>query len=178
MTWKICEQARKNIEDETGQSFLCYNEEEAKELCDHLNKKYGNWTAKVKPTVIPYTKSQIHEDFIEWDNIIKWLDKTNRRLDEINSIYEIESKLILQEAIETGVDFKKLYGGNNQQTRKQYVDEQLSDLIDEKNELKYYQSDDLKRIEFLKRLIEYKTKMLDYKEPIELKTDIKGEIKQ
>lgn len=102
----------------------------------------------------------LHIDFKEYDKLIKCLDKTNRRLSEIDEIYKEESKIVLQQAIEDQVDFKKIYGGNTEKTRKQYVDEQLSDLLDEKKELKFLQSDDLRRIEFLKRIIDMKIQML------------------
>lgn len=102
----------------------------------------------------------LHDDFEEWDKIIGWLNKTGRRITEIDEIYNAESKLVLRDAIETGFDFKGVYGGNTEKTRKQYVDEQLSDLLDEKKELKALQSDDLRRIEFLKRMIDMKIKLI------------------
>ena len=102
----------------------------------------------------------LHEDFKEWDNIINWLNKTSRRITEIDEIYNAESKLVLRDAIENGFDFKGVYGGNTEKTRKQYVDEQLSDLLNEKKELKALQSDDLRRIEFLKRIIDMKIKLI------------------
>lgn len=171
MTWKICEEANKNITD--GEfTVLCYNEEEAEKLSHYLNEKYGNWqpvTEKQDITTIPYDDElDLHKDFVEWDELIHWINKTSRRLIEIEEIYQAESKIILSEAVENGVDFKRLYGGNNASTRKQYVDEQLVDLIDEKQELKFLQADDLRRIEFLKKLIQMKIKVIDVDKGVEL----------
>lgn len=166
MSWKVSEDARKNIEDETGESFLCYNEDVAKELSAYLNEK----EEKQRITVIPYDEElDLHSDFIEWDNINYWLSKTTRRLTQIEEIYQEEFKIELAQAMEEKIDFKKIYGGNTEKTRKQYVDEQLSDLIAEKKELKALQSDDLRRIEFLKKLIAMKLKVLGSHKGVELK---------
>ena len=169
MTWKICEEARKNVEDTDADfSVLCYNETEAEELAKYLNEKYGEWEIlKVdeetetpeqhNSKLIPYDEElNLHEDFVEYDEILHWISKTGKRLTEIEEIYQEDFKIELANAMFNGVDFKKIYGGNTEKTRKQYVDEQLSDLLDEKKCLKAYQSDDLRRIEFLKRLIDMK----------------------
>ena len=173
MTWKICEKANKNVEDtETDFSVLCYDETEAEGLAKYLNEKYGEWEIlkvdeETEPPeqhnskLIPYDEElNLHEDFVEYDNILHWISQTNKRLTEIDEIYQEQFKIELANAIETGVDFKKIYGGNTKKTRKQYVDEQLAYLIDEKKMLKAYQSDDLRRIEFLKRLIDMKIKII------------------
>ena len=188
MTWKICESARKNVTDtESDFSILCYNEEEASKLTEYLNNKYGEWElpkeeeltpieileeitpkkqySSEKSKVIPFDdKYKTHQDLIEYDEILHWMSKTNQRLTEIDEIYKEEFKVELANAIETGVDFKKIYGGNTEKTRKQYVDEQLSDLLDEKKMLKAYQSDDNRKLDFLKLLIQFKIKMIHNKE--------------
>ena len=183
MTWKICESARKNVTDtESDFSILCYNEEEAEKLTEYLNSKYGEWELKEEETpveileeitpkkeysseeckVIPFDEQyETHNDLIEYDDILHWMSKTNQRLTEIDEIYKEEFKVELANAIETGVDFKKIYGGNTEKTRKQYVDEQLSDLLDEKKMLKAYQSDDNRKLDFLKLLIQFKIKMVE-----------------
>ena len=166
MTWKVCDEARKNIEDENGKSFLCYNQDVAKELSTYLNKK----EEEQRIVTVPFDEElDLHSDFIEWDNLNYWLSKTTRRLTEIEEIYQEEFKIELAQAMEEKVDFKKIYGGNTEKTRKQYVDEQLSDLIAEKKELKALQSDDLRRIEFLKRLIQMKLKVIGMDKGVELK---------
>ena len=166
MSWKVSEDARKNIEDETGNSFLCYNEDVAKELSTYLNKK----EEEQRIVTVPYDEElDLHSDFIEWDNLNTWLSKTTRRLTEIEEIYQEEFKIELAQAMEEKIDFKKIYGGNTEKTRKQYVDEQLADLINEKKELKALQSDDLRRIEFLKKLISMKIKLIDIDKGVEIK---------
>ena len=161
MIWEVCKDARKNIQDETGNTFLCYNEDEAERLVEYLNERESRKTEK-RVLTIPYDeKLDLHSDFLEWNELNDWLFTTANRLTEIEEIYQEEFKIELANALETGVDFKKIYGGNTERTRKQYVDEQLSDLIDEKKLLKSLQADDLRRIEFLKKLISMKIKLID-----------------
>ena len=104
----------------------------------------------------------LYSDFDEWDKIINRLDETNRRLVEIKETYQLESDRILEEARELHVNFKEIYGANNKDTRKQYVDEQLSDLLEEKKELEFTKADDNRRISYLKRLIDMKIEMIKY----------------
>jgi len=106
----------------------------------------------------------LSEDFKEWDNVIKRLNKNGRRLVEIKETYQLESVRILEEAREIKVDFKALYGGNNEKTRKQYVDEQLSDLLDEKKELELRNADDNRKISYLTRLIDMKIELIKFNE--------------
>ncbi len=104
----------------------------------------------------------LHEDFQEWENCIERINKTSRRLMEIKEIYQLESDRLLEEAREIKIDFKALYGGNNATTRKQYVDEQLSDLLEEKKELTFLKDEDNRKISFLKRLIDMKIELIKY----------------
>lgn len=102
------------------------------------------------------------EEFKEYDERLNWLQKTSQRLMEIRMEYEEKSPKILQEAIEKGVDFKALYGGNTDKTRKKYVDDQLIDLLLEKEKLKLFKEDDNRRISYLKRMIDMKIEMIKY----------------
>lgn len=126
-----------------------------------------------KPDVFDLTYEEtdntinIYYDFIQWDTLITRLDKISRRLIQIEEIYETESEKILNNARqikeEIGKDIiKEKYGGNNDKTRKKYVEEQLSELIDEKQELKLQKEEDNRRISFLKRLITMKIELLRY----------------
>ena len=101
-------------------------------------------------------------EFKEYDERLNWLQKTSQRLMEIRREYEEKSPKILQEAIENGVDFKALYGGNTEKTRKKYVDDQLIDLLLEKEKLKLFKEDDNRRISYLKRMIDMKIEMIKY----------------
>lgn len=108
------------------------------------------------------------EDFKEWDNVIKRLNKNGRRLIEIKEIYETESETLLNNARqikeETEKDIiKEKYGGNNDKTRKKYVEEQLSDLLDEKKELELRNADDNRKISYLTRLIDMKIELIKFK---------------
>ena len=104
----------------------------------------------------------LHVNFEEWNERVDWLDKTSRRLVQIDEIYMLESDKILAEARENNVDFKAIYGANNKDTRKQYVDEQLTDLLEEKKELEFLKSNDNRRISLLKRLIDMKIELIKF----------------
>ena len=126
-----------------------------------------------KPDVFDLTYEEtdntinMYYDFIQWDTLINRINKISRRLIEIEEIYETESEKILNTARQikekTGEDIiKEKYGGNNDKTRKKYIEEQLSELIDEKQELKLQKEEDNRRISFLKRLITMKIELLRY----------------
>lgn len=108
------------------------------------------------------------KDFAEWSDRIDWLDKTNRRLVEIDEIYQLESDRIIMEAIASKIDFNAIYGANNQKVRQQYADEQLADLLEEKKELEFLKADDNRRISFLKKLINLKVELIRYDAPVKL----------
>lgn len=108
----------------------------------------------------------IEEDLVEWNELLTWLSKSNRRLAEIKNEYEIRSEKLLANARKVKEDkdidiIKNLYGGNNDKTRKQYVKDTLKGLTDEENELKRYTAEDGRRISFLKELIRYKRLALE-----------------
>ena len=102
------------------------------------------------------------ENFKEYDERITWLKQTSERLMEIDREYEEKSPKILQDAIANDVDFKALYGGNTDKTRKKYVDDQLSELLMEKERLKLFKDDDNRRLGFLKRMIDMKIALIKY----------------
>ena len=109
----------------------------------------------------------LHVNFEEWNERVDWLDKTSRRLIEIEEEYNRKSDEILAHAKEMkekqGIDVvKDKYGGNNDKTRKKYVDEQLTDLLEEKKELEFLKSNDNRRISLLKRLIDMKIELIKF----------------
>lgn len=109
----------------------------------------------------------IYHDFIQWDKLINRINKISRRLIEIEEEYETKSEQLLSEARtikdNDGKDIiKEKYGGNNDKTRKKYVEETLKELTDEKQELKLQKDEDNRRISFLKRLITMKIELLRY----------------
>ena len=97
--------------------------------------------------------ASIADFFDEWNALIKKIDENSRKIFEIDEQYKELSKTVLQEAIEKDVDFKAIYGGNTEKTRKQYVDEQLKSLLDEKKDLEFEKSDGLRRIDYIKSLM-------------------------
>ena len=137
--------------NENGWFFPAENEYQAQFICDKLNELQE--LADEKPL-------DLHEDFEKWDNLIDRVDKNSRRLLEIKEIYQVEGDRLLEEARELKIDFKALYGGNNATTRKQYVDEQLSDLLNEKKELEFTVSNDKRRIDFLKKYTAMKIELI------------------
>lgn len=131
-------------EEATGWFFPNLNKISAHELCAKLNEK----------------PLDLNNDFQEWDKRIEWLDKTNRRLLEIEKVYEMESDRILEEVRTNDIDIKAIYGYNNDKTRKKYVDEQLTELLEEKEELEFLKADDNRRISYLKKIISMKIEMM------------------
>lgn len=130
----------------------------ARVIADLLNEKED---------LIQEKPLNLHEDFEKWDKIITRLDKNSRRLLEIDEEYVQKSDEILAYAKkikeEDEIDvIKNRYGGNNDKTRKRYVEENLTELIGEKNELEFSKADDNRRISFLKRLIDMKIELIKY----------------
>lgn len=108
------------------------------------------------------TTLDLHQDFTEYEKLITKMNEDARELFRLEKEYQDEFNRVLEEAIEHKVDFKALYGGNNKDTRKQYVEEQLSDMLDEIQELKFNKSENQRQLDFLKRLIDMKTAMIKY----------------
>ena len=126
-----------------------------------------------KPDVFDLTYEEtvntinMYYDFIQWDTLINRINKISRRLIEIEEEYETKSEQLLTEARtikdNDGKDIiKEKYGGNNDKTRKKYVEETLKELTDEKQELKLQKEEDNRRISFLKRVIDMKIELLRY----------------
>ena len=72
MRFQVCENARKNVEDtKTGETFLCYNEEKAEELCNYLNAEITGTDKeifKMNAEDLIRTKDQLvldYNDFME-----------------------------------------------------------------------------------------------------------------
>ena len=147
------------VDSEDEEFFVrTVSEAGARVVADLLNEKED--LIKEKPL-------DLHKDFEEWDKLISRINKISRRLMEIEETYETESEKILNNARqikeETGKDIiKEKYGGNNDKTRKKYVEETLKELTDEKQELKLQKEEDNRRISFIKRLIDMKIELIKY----------------
>ena len=120
-------------------------------------------TAEEKAKLLSITERSLKEDFDEYEERLNWLYKTSTRLMEIEREYDKKSTEVLQKAIADEVDFKALYGGNSEKTRKKYVDEQLSELLMEKERLKLFKEDDNRRIGLIKRVIDLKLNFVQVK---------------
>ena len=102
------------------------------------------------------------KDFAEYDELITKMDKDARRRDEIEKEYFNKSNEIIQKAIDENFDFKAVYGGNTKDTRQKYADEQLSDLVTERQELKFSKEEDARKLGYIKRLIDMKIQLIRY----------------
>lgn len=127
--------------------------EDPADVCDKLNRLLDKLESK---------PLDLHSDFQEYDELITKMNKDARELFRLEKEYQNEFNRVLEEAIEHKVDFKALYGGNNAATRKQYVEEQLSDMLDEIQELKFCKTENQRQLDFLKRLIDMKIQLIKY----------------
>ena len=122
----------------------------------------------VKHIIFEFTgmgEPHITKDLIEWNRILNRLNKSTRRLATIKEEYKNKSDEILAKARKIKEDenidiIKDKYGGNNDKTRKKYVEEELSDLINERQELDFQVAEDNRRIVYLKELIRTKRMIL------------------
>lgn len=163
------------------QAYQTEEEMEIETLEGTMKANKGDWIIKgvkgelypCKPDIFNLTYEEtnntinIYHDFIQWDKLINRINKISRRLIEIEEEYETKSEQLLSEARtikdNDGKDIiKEKYGGNNDKTRKKYVEEELSDLTDEKQELKLQKEEDNRRISFIKRLIDMKIELIKY----------------
>lgn len=104
----------------------------------------------------------LYNDMENYKKLIVDLDKDSRRLFELKEDYQVKSDKIIKEAREDNFDFKAVYGANNQSTRQQYADEQLKELIEEKNELEFKIADSKRWIDYYKRIIDMKIQLIKY----------------
>lgn len=163
------------------QAYQTDEEIEIKTLEGVMKADKGDWIIRgvkgelypCKPDIFNLTYEEtndtinIYPDFIQWNKLINRLNKNGRRLIEIEEEYETKSDEILAKARKIKEDedidiIKDKYGGNNDKIRKKYIEEQLSDLTDEKQELKLQKEEDNRRISFIKRLIDMKIELIKY----------------
>lgn len=104
----------------------------------------------------------LHSDFQEYDELISKMNKDARRRVEIEEEYFNKSNEIIQKAINENFDFKAVYGGNTKDTRQKYADEQLKELVTERQELKFSKEEDARKLGFLKRLIDMKIQLIRF----------------
>lgn len=127
--------------------------EDPADVCDKLNILLDKLESK---------PLDLHSDFQEYDELISKMNKDARRRVEIEEEYFNKSNEIIQKAINENFDFKAVYGGNTKETRQKYADEQLQELVTERQELKYSKDEDARKLSFLKRLIDMKIQLIRY----------------
>ena len=139
---------------ETGWLFPVESEIQASELC----KKFNELDIVERPL-------DLHIDFTEYEVLNDKMNNIARLLVKTETKYQKEADELLAKAkdhkAETGEDIiKNKYGGNNDKTRKKYVDETLQSLADEIQEIKFQRDETARSISFIKRLIDMKIQLL------------------
>ena len=144
-----------SIPRENDESIIATVDKEvsARLIVDKLNELQS--VATEKPL-------NLHKDFQEYEELISKMDKDARRRVEIEEEYFNKSNEIIQKAINENFDFKAVYGGNTKDTRQKYADEQLSDLVTERQELKFSKEEDTRKLGYIKRLIDMKIQLIRY----------------
>lgn len=109
----------------------------------------------------------LHKDFTEYGELIDNINQTARELVQKETEYAEKGDAILKLAAhikeENGDDIiKQKYGGNNDKTRKKYVEDELKAFADDIQELKFKKEEYNRRLGFIKRLIDMKTAMIKY----------------
>lgn len=109
----------------------------------------------------------LYNDFTEYEELIDNINQTARELVQKETEYAEKGDAILKLAAyikeENGDDIiKQKYGGNNDKTRKKYVEDELKLFAEDIQELKFKKEEYNRRLGFLKRLIDMKTAMIKY----------------
>ena len=109
----------------------------------------------------------LYNDFTEYEELIDNINQTARELVQKETEYAEKGDAILKLAAyikkENGDDIiKQKYGGNNDKTRKKYVEDELKAFADDIQELKFKKEEYNRRLGFIKRLIDMKTAMIKY----------------
>lgn len=151
------------VTDMTDLSVYIDNEE----CCEKLNELTGHIQLLEHAINELGLSVDLVKDFADWDNKITNQDKISRRLIKIDIDYKNKSEKLLADARklkeEKEIDIiKDKYGGNNDKTRRQYIKDELKDLLEEKQELTLQKEDNARRISFLKRLIDLKIELIKY----------------
>ena len=109
----------------------------------------------------------LHKDFTEYEELITNMNEDARELVQKETEYAEKSDALLKLAAhikeENGDDIiKQKYGGNNDKTRKKYVEDELKDFADDIQELKFKKGEYNRRLGFIKRLIDMKISLIKY----------------
>jgi hypothetical protein len=140
------------IDTEADDEFLTKfpRESGARVIADLLNEKEE--LLKEKPL-------DLHKDFEEWDSLITNLKTNESELISLKQIRDKEEMKILNE-----VDFKEIYGKNNETIRKNHIKNELSDIFSKITSLELVISDEKRRVAFLQSMINMKIELIKYGE--------------
>lgn len=138
------------ISDPANYHFECRDKLNADDLCDYLNS-------------VKFLDSKVADDLTEWSMLITELSRKEIKLYECKENYQFLSDKVLAEAKENNIDLKKIYGGNNATTRKQYVKETLVNETKEIKDLEFSIDYITRRISFLKQLVHTKIVLMEVK---------------
>lgn len=97
----------------------------------------------------------IEEYFQEWDTLISTIHKNEAELIELKQFRDEEEQRII-----TTVDFKELYGANNDKVRKNHVKKELSYTYDRINSLELSLNDNKRKISYIKAIVKWKTELI------------------
>ena len=103
-------------------------------------------------------KSNLESLLNEWEQYIDELSEKEVALYQWKHVYQVKAM-----EIENTVDFKKLYGANNQKIRDKHVQEELKDWHDTIKELEWGIDWLTRRISYMRELIRTKRTLLEVK---------------
>ena len=114
-----------------------------------LKDKFNDLLTKSEP-------QSIDDYFREWDKAIIELNNKSIELINLKETYAEKEQEIL-----TTVDFKEIYGANNEKVRRNHIKKELKPLEDSKNELETRISYLQRRIDFIKNLMAMQRTLLE-----------------
>ena len=137
-------------EDPSEVYFECRDKENADNLCDFLNHECH---VNINDFSI---EAEAMDNCIEWSHQINDLSDKEQELDELKQIIFDKEQWIIE-----NTDFKKAYGKNNADVRKQHLQKHMATQYQNKKELEFKVDYIKRRISYLKALVYLKTSLLD-----------------
>ncbi len=156
-TWKGFSVVKNS--DEANYCFDCRDQLNADKLCDFLNNECIEIDDSIDAFVL--------DNCIEWGNLITKLNNYEKKLYGLKKDYQKDSDELLKQAKKEKENdndiIKELYGGNNDKTRKRYVEEKLADKKKQLKNIEFLIDSIKRRIVFLKYLVNTKTAIINVK---------------
>ena len=104
----------------------------------------------------PKSPLTIEDYFKEWEIAIEELAEKEKEQINLKETYAQ-----LEQEILTTVDFKEIYGKNNESIRKNHVKNELKDIVDRQNDLKLRINYLVRRIDFIKNIMRMQGILID-----------------